>query len=133
MKGRFEWCRLKELVVMAEAGASGGMRVPVKVAIDLAADVTKMLARDGDTRNMLLRGLRAVSLREHFTEAFSLGMRILGMTVGKWWGSSFFGKKLKKFWVVSAYGLKRKFTKNTASVWPSVDDGDGPGFVPAMG
>ena len=139
VKGKFEWVRLRELVTMAEAGASGGMRVPVKVAVDLAADVTKMLARDGDTRSMLLGGLRAVPLTEHIREAFSLGLMILGMTVGKWWVNSFLGKRLKKMWVVGAYNVRRAFANNTKSELPprsvfprSEDDGDGPGFVPAM-
>ena len=32
VKGKFEWARLRELVQMAEAGASGGVKVPARVA-----------------------------------------------------------------------------------------------------
>ena len=64
---------LRELVQMAEAGASGGVKVPVRVALDLVADTTKMLATDGAARSMLLDGLRAVPIREHIAQAPELG------------------------------------------------------------
>jgi len=118
VKGKFEWARLRELVQMAEAGASGGVKVPVRVALDLVADTTKMLATDGDTRSMLLGGLRAVPLRTHVAEACSIAVMVLGMTVGKWWRASPPGRALRKWWVDTAYALRRAFAARVKSDLP---------------
>jgi predicted unusual protein kinase regulating ubiquinone biosynthesis (AarF/ABC1/UbiB family) len=118
VKGKYEWARLRELVTMAEAGANGGVKLPLKVALDLFADTTKMLAKDGATRNMLVNGLRAVPVREHVAEAFSLAVMVLGMTLGKWWRASVVGKMLKKMWVDATYSLRRSFAKKVASDLP---------------
>ena len=74
VKGKFEWQRLRELVVMAEAGASGGIKLPMRVAVALVTDTTKMLATDGVARRALVSGLRAVPIREHVSQAASLGV-----------------------------------------------------------
>ena len=118
VKGKFEWARLRELVQMAEAGASGGVKVPARVALDLVADTTKMLATDGDTRSMLLGGLRAVPLRTHVAEACSIAVMVLGMTVGKWWRASPPGRALRKWWVDTAYALRRAFAARVKSDLP---------------
>jgi hypothetical protein len=132
VKGKFEWSRLRELVQMAEAGASGGVKVPVRVALDLVADTTKMLATDGDTRSMLLGGLRAVPLRTHVAEACSLAVMILGMTVGKWWRASAPGRALRKWWVNTAYALRRAFAARVKSDLPNADKtGPDAGFAVA--
>ena len=111
---------------MAEAGASGGVKVPMRVALDLVADTTKMLARDGDTRSMLLGGLRAVPLRTHVAEACSIAVMILGMTVGKWWRASPPGRALRKWWVETAYALRRAFAARVKSDLPPRADSTGP-------
>ena len=118
VKGKFEWARLRELVQMAEAGASGGVKVPARVALDLVADTTKMLATDGDTRSMLLGGLRAVPLRTHVAEACSIAVMVLGMTVGKWWRASPPGRALRKWWVDTAYATRRAFAARVKSDLP---------------
>ena len=40
--------------------------------------------------------LWSVPLREHIAQAASLGAMILGLTVGKWWSGTKFGKAFKK-------------------------------------
>ena len=133
VKGKFEWARLRELVQMAEAGASGGVKVPMRVALDLVADTTKMLATDGNTRSMLLGGLRAVPLRTHVAEACSIAVMILGMTVGKWWRASPAWRALRKWWVDTAYALRRAFAARVKSDLPPRADSTGPdaGFAVA--
>lgn len=122
VKGKFEWSRLRELVTMAEAGAAGGIKLPIKTAISLVSDTTKMLATDGSARSMLIDGFKAVPLREHVAQAASLGAMILGLTVGKWWRGTRFGKALRKAMVSFVYGLRRAFAQKTESKLPSRSD-----------
>jgi len=114
VKGKFEWQRLRELVVMAEAGASGGIKLPMRVAVALVTDTTKMLATDGVARRALVSGLRAVPIREHVSQAASLGVMIMGMTVGKWWAGTKAGKAWKRWWVAFAYAVRRFLAKGAA-------------------
>ena len=50
-----------------------------------------------------------VLLRTHVAEACSLAVMILGMTVGKWLSASAPGRALRKWWVNTAYALRRAF------------------------
>ena len=136
VKGKFEWERLRELVKLAETGASGGIKLPIATAVALVTDTTKMLARDSTARNMLLEGLRAVPLREHIAQAASLGAMILGMTVGKWWAKTRVSRAWRKWWVGVSYAVRRALANQTQSDlpgqsgWTPPGDGDG-SFNPA--
>ena len=136
VKGKFEWERLRELVKLAETGASGGIKLPIATAVSLVTDTTKMLARDSTARNMLLEGLRAVPLREHIAQAASLGAMILGMTVGKWWAKTRVSRAWRKWWVGVSYAVRRALANQTQSDlpgqsgWTPPGDGDG-SFNPA--
>ena len=136
VKGKFEWERLRELVKLAETGASGEIKLPIATAVSLVTDTTKMLARDSTARNMLLEGLRAVPLREHIAQAASLGAMILGMTVGKWWAKTRVSRAWRKWWVGVSYAVRRALANQTQSDlpgqsgWTPPGDGDG-SFNPA--
>ena len=129
VRGKFEWARLRELVTIAEAGAAGGIKLPIKTAVQLVSDTTSMLATDGAARSMLIQGLQAVPLREHIAQAASLGALILGMTVGKWWRGTKVCKALRKFWVYFMYSLRLALAGKTTeselprrSPWPQSGD-----------
>lgn len=124
VRGRFQWSRLRELVTMAEMGAAGGLKLPIKTAVTLVKDTTKMLATDGAARSMLLGGLKAVPVREHVTEAISLGAMILALTVGKWIRNTPLMKWVRKTRVSLVYAMRLYFADKVmsklpeASQWP---------------
>ena len=62
--------------------------------------------------------LKSVPLREHIAQAASLGAMILGLTVGKWWSGTKFGKVFKKARVSLVYNIRRAFAEKTASELP---------------
>lgn len=80
VKERFEWERLRNLINLAGVGVKGGIKVPI---LALAKDAAHMLATDKELRKELFIGLRAVTLAEHFREAFSLGCVLLSIAIGR--------------------------------------------------
>ena len=95
------------------------IKLPIKTAVSLVSDTTKMHATDGAARSMLINGFKAVPLRVHFAQAASLGAMIMGMTVGKWWSSTALGKALKKARVSFVYNLRRTFAEKMESTLPA--------------